>query len=76
MTCSGSYEDNDDGAGYMARRRRQRIQRHDRTPVQPFFPVTVKSTKEVAGFNALADALLRLDFVTAVRDIRRCVIDC
>jgi len=26
---------------------------------QPYFPVTVKSTKEVAGFNEFADALLR-----------------
>ncbi len=25
----------------------------------------------MAGFNALADALLRLDFVNAVKDIRR-----
>lgn len=38
---------------------------------QPFFPITLKNTKEIAGFNALADALLRLDFITAVRDIRR-----
>jgi len=37
----------------------------------PYFPVTVKSTREVAGFNALAEALLRLDFIHAVSDIRR-----
>ena len=37
----------------------------------PYFPVTVKSTREVAGFNALAEALLRLDFIHAVSDVRR-----
>ena len=37
----------------------------------PYFPVTVKSTREVAGFNALAEALLRLDFIHAVSDIRQ-----
>ena len=37
----------------------------------PYFTVTVKSTCEVAGFNALAEALLRLDFLHAVSDIRR-----
>ena len=39
----------------------------------PYFPVTVKSTREVAGFNALAEALLRLDFIHAVSDVRRYV---
>lgn len=38
---------------------------------QPFCPITIKNTKEIAGFNALAEALLRLDFKNAVRDIRR-----
>ena len=33
--------------------------------------ITVKSTKEVAGFNGLADAFLRLDFIHALRDVRR-----
>ena len=37
---------------------------------QPFCPITVKSTKEVAGFNGIAEVLLRLDFINAVRDIR------
>ena len=40
----------------------------------PYFPVTVKSTREVAGFNALAEALLRLDFIHAVSDVRRYII--
>ena len=31
----------------------------------------MKSTKEVAGFNGLADAFLRLDFIHALRDVRR-----
>lgn len=39
--------------------------------IAPYFPVTVKNTREVAGFNALAEALLRLDFIHAVSDIRR-----
>lgn len=37
----------------------------------PYCPITVRNTREVAGFNALAESLLRLDFVNAVRDIRR-----
>jgi len=39
--------------------------------IQPYCPITLKNTKEIAGFNGLADALLRLDFINAVRDIRR-----
>ena len=39
--------------------------------LQPHFPVTLKSTREVMGFNLLGDALHRLDFVNAVRDVRR-----
>ena len=31
----------------------------------------MKSTREIAGFNGLAEALLRLDFIRAVSDIRR-----
>ena len=37
----------------------------------PYCPITVKSTREIAGFNGLAEALLRLDFIRAVSDIRR-----
>ena len=37
----------------------------------PHYQITIKSTREIAGFNGLADALLRLDFINAVRDIRR-----
>jgi F-box protein 25/32 len=37
----------------------------------PYCPITVKSTREIAGFNGLAEALLRLDFIHAVGDIRR-----
>ena len=39
--------------------------------VAPYCPITVKSTREIAGFNGLAEALLRLDFIRAVSDIRR-----
>eukprot|EP00095_Tigriopus_kingsejongensis_P009453 maker-scaffold197_size267318-snap-gene-0.13 protein:Tk09453 transcript:maker-scaffold197_size267318-snap-gene-0.13-mRNA-1 annotation:"f-box only protein 25" len=38
---------------------------------QPYYNITLKSTREVAGFNGLAEALLRLDFLNAVKDIRR-----
>ena len=37
---------------------------------QPFCPITLKNTKEVAGFNELAEAMLKLDMIQAVRDIR------
>ena len=37
----------------------------------PYCPITVKSTREIAGFNGLAEALLRLDFIRSVSDIRR-----
>ncbi len=38
---------------------------------RPHCHITLKNTREVAGFNGLAEALLRLDFVNAVKDIRR-----
>ena len=38
---------------------------------QPYFNIMLKSTREIKGFNALAEALLRLDFMNAVKDIRR-----
>ena len=37
----------------------------------PYCPITVKSTREIVAFNGLAEALLRLDFLGAVSDIRR-----
>lgn len=40
---------------------------------QPFCTITLKNTKEVAGFNELAEAMLKLDMVQAVKDIR---LDC
>ncbi|XP_063241117.1 F-box only protein 32 [Bacillus rossius redtenbacheri] len=39
--------------------------------VQPHCQITIKSTREIAGFNGLSDALKRLDFRSAVHDIRR-----
>lgn len=49
-----------------------RLERHRSLPVlQPFCPITIKCTKEVAGFNTLSDVLKRLDFRSAVHDIRR-----
>jgi len=39
--------------------------------VPPYCQITLKCTKEVAGFNGLSDALRRLDFRSAVHDHRR-----
>lgn len=41
------------------------------TAVQPHCHITIKCTREIAGFNGLSDAFKRLDFRNAVRDIRR-----
>jgi len=38
---------------------------------QPYCRITLKSTKEVAGFNTISEAFYRLDFCNAIRDIRR-----
>ena len=38
---------------------------------KPFYPITLRNTREVAGFNGLAEALIRLDFSRALRDVRR-----
>lgn len=37
----------------------------------PYCHITLKSTKEVAGFNTISEAFYRLDFCNAIRDIRR-----
>lgn len=39
--------------------------------IQPHCHITVKCTREIAGFNGLSDALKRLDFRSAVHDGRR-----
>ncbi|KAF7284548.1 hypothetical protein GWI33_021998 [Rhynchophorus ferrugineus] len=41
------------------------------TSNQPHCHITVKCTKEIAGFNELDEAVKRLDFQSAVRDVRR-----
>lgn len=38
---------------------------------QPHCPIILKHTKEIAGYNTISDAFLRLDFYNAIRDIRR-----
>merc|ERR1719370_1867133 len=49
-----------------------RLGRHRSLPsLQPFCPIIIKCTREVAGFNSLADVLKRLDFTSAIRDVRR-----
>ena len=40
-----------------------RLERHRSLPsLQPFCPIVTKCTREVVGFNSLADVLKRLDF--------------
>lgn len=39
--------------------------------VQPHCHITIKCTREIAGFNGLSDAFKRLDFRNAVHDVRR-----
>ncbi|CAG2165145.1 unnamed protein product [Oppiella nova] len=38
---------------------------------QPYCQVTLKHTKEVAGYNNISEAFYKLDFCNAIRDIRR-----
>ncbi|XP_064122271.1 F-box only protein 32 [Macrobrachium rosenbergii] len=38
---------------------------------QPYCRIYTRNTKEVAGFNPLGETLKKLDFINAVRDIRR-----
>lgn len=77
-------EDNDRREREWSKRRRTRtegdkentapgrLERHRSLPsLQPFCPIVIKCTREVAGFNSLADVLKRLDFTSAVRDVRR-----
>ena len=43
-----------------------RLERHRSLPsLQPFCPIVTKCTREVVGFNSLADVLKRLDFRSA-----------
>ncbi|CAK1550651.1 unnamed protein product [Leptosia nina] len=39
--------------------------------VPPHCHITIKCTREIAGFNGLSEAVRRLDFSSAVRDVRR-----
>lgn len=39
--------------------------------VKPHCHITIKCTREIAGFNGLSDAFKRLDFRNAVHDVRR-----
>ncbi|CAG2105461.1 unnamed protein product [Medioppia subpectinata] len=38
---------------------------------QPYCQVTLKNTKEVAGYNTISEAFYKLDFCNAIRDVRR-----
>lgn len=37
----------------------------------PFCQITLKSTREVSGYNTISEAFHRLDFTSAITDIRR-----
>ncbi|RWS24823.1 F-box only protein 25-like protein [Leptotrombidium deliense] len=37
----------------------------------PYCHITLKSTKEVAGYNTISEAFYKLDFCNAIRDVRR-----
>lgn len=39
--------------------------------VQPYCQITIKCTREIAGFNELDEAVKQLDFRSAVHDVRR-----
>ncbi|KAJ8716324.1 hypothetical protein PYW08_013609 [Mythimna loreyi] len=41
------------------------------TRIPPHCHITIKCTREIAGFNGLSEAVRRLDFSSAVRDVRR-----
>jgi len=66
-----------DRDGNFVKRNRQSLQNvwfrlHDNgLDSKPFCQITLKNTPEVAGANGLAEALIRLDFVKAVSDLRR-----
>lgn len=45
--------------------------RYNDNTIQPHCHITIKCTREIAGFNGLSDAFKRLDFRNAVHDVRR-----
>lgn len=49
----------------------ERNKNTDGTVLQPHCHITIKCTREIAGFNGLSDAFKRLDFRSAVHDVRR-----
>ena len=64
---AGVYKAGEEGREGGARR-----ERHRSLPsLQPYSPIVTQCTREVVGFNSLADVLKRLDFRSAVHDIRR-----
>ncbi|CAH1994141.1 unnamed protein product [Acanthoscelides obtectus] len=48
-----------------------RVANVDSSSTQPHCHITIKCTKEIAGFNELDEAVKRLDFRSAARDVRR-----
>ncbi|KAK0085455.1 hypothetical protein PV325_005183 [Microctonus aethiopoides] len=57
--------------GDKAREREKEKEKKKDNVVQPHCHITLKCTREIAGFNGLSDALKRLDFLSAVHDCRR-----
>ncbi|KAG8042426.1 hypothetical protein G9C98_005060 [Cotesia typhae] len=57
--------------GDKAREKEKEKEKKKENAVQPHCHITLKCTREIAGFNGLSDALKRLDFLSAVHDCRR-----
>lgn len=62
---------NTDDSQQMSRRGEESRAEHSSAAVPPHCHITLKCTREIAGFNGLSEAVRRLDFSSAVRDVRR-----
>lgn len=68
--CESSDSDNDNEIS-LTQHQRNMLNDHVMQQWQPYCQITLKNTKEVAGYNMISEAFQRLDFRNAVRDIRR-----
>jgi len=67
LNSSRAIDNNKENCSVDNHRALQQLQGY----VPPYCQITLRCTKEVAGFNGLSDALRRLDFRSAVHDERR-----
>ncbi|XP_017777563.1 PREDICTED: F-box only protein 25 [Nicrophorus vespilloides] len=51
--------------------KQQESEKNESAAVQPYCHITIKCTREIAGFNELDEVVKKLDFRSAVRDVRR-----